>query len=282
MKKILALLLTSASLITLVSCKNNDSNNSNPTTNDFFVEEIKYSRIGEYEFELTKNISKTSSFAVANFYKETPVTKIKSKASINNTHIKSLTIGSNMRYIGDYAFKGCTNLESVELSEGTCFGEGVFEDCDKIVALEDNNLLYLGTQVTDLEEKKEYNEYYYLYKLKFNTTSYVTNINTVSIMDTFKDNKVVTSITLNSGVKYINSSAFKNSSLKNINIPSSVTYIGKNAFLGLSDININLESEISGYFTQDGEIKEEVTLTSENIKDYLTSTYVNYFFYKEA
>lgn len=279
MKKILTSLLLVSVVLSLAGCKSNDNPNiSDETSKAFFQEEIKYSQIAEYEYELTKNISKTSSFSVANYFKECPVTKIKSKASLNNTYIKSVSIGYKMTYIGDYAFKGCINLNSVELYPNVCFGEGVFEGCEKLKAKEDNNLLYLEAKVLEEENK---NEYYYLYKTKTQTTSYVTNINTVSIMDAFKDNKAIESITLNSGVKYINSSAFKDSTLKNINIPSSITYIGSNAFCGVSNINITLENDIKGYFTQDGKSKIEATLTSDNVKDYLTNTYVNYFFYKE-
>lgn len=280
MKKIITTILALSTIACLVSCKNNDNTNKSDETSDaFFVQEIKFSQIAEYEYELTKNISKTSSFSVANFYKECKVTKVKSKASMNNTYIKELTLGYNMKYVGDYAFKGCINLKNVTLCPNACFGEGAFEDCDKIEGLKDNNLLYLKAESTDKEEE---NEYYYLYKTNTLSKSYVTNINTVSIIDAFRNNKVIESITLNSGVKYINSSAFKNSNLKSINIPSSVIYIGTNAFSGVSNLNITLEQNIKGYFTQDGESKVEVTLSSDNVVDYLTSTYVNYFFYKEA
>lgn len=280
MKKILTSILVFSSICCLASCKSNDNpQSSDETSKEFFVQEIKYSQIAEYEYELTKNISKTSFFSVANFYKECEVTKVKSKASMNNTYIKELTLGYNMKYVGDYAFKECINLKKVTLCPNACFGEGVFDECDKIEALEDNNLLYLKAESTDKEEE---NEYYYLYKTNTLSKSYVTNINTVSIMDAFKNDNAIESITLNSGVKYINSSAFKNSTLKQINIPSSVIYIGPNAFSGVSNLNITLEQIINGYFTQDGESKVEVVLSSDNVVDYLTSTYVNYFFYKEA
>ena len=279
MKKILTTLLAGCLLLTLLSCKSNDNKIDDKTSEPFFVEEIKYTKIAEYEYALSTNISKTSDFSVANVYKECSVTRIKSSASINNTHIKSLKLGSNMNYVEDYAFKGCTNLVDVEMYPNVCFGEGVFESCNNIKALEENNLLYLEAKETEEEQK---NEYYYLFRTQSNSKNIVTSLKTVSIMDAFRNNNDIENITLNSGVKYINSSAFKNSSLKSINIPSSVVYIGRNAFSGTSNLNITLESDIKGYFTLDGELKEEVTLTSDNVVNYLTGTYQNYFFYKEA
>ncbi len=280
MKKILTTLLAGCFLLTLLSCKSNDNNNTNDKTSEpFFVQEIKYTQIAEYEYALSKNISKSSEFSVANVYKECPVTRIKASASINNTHVKSISLGDNMIYVEDNAFKGCTNLTNIEMYPNVCFGEGVFESCDKVEALEENNLLYLGAKETEEELK---NDHYYLFRTKSDSKNIVTSSKTVSIMDAFRNNNDIENITLNSGVKYINSSAFKNSSLKSINIPSSVVYIGRNAFTGLTDINITLESEITGYFTLDGESKEEVTLTNDNVVNYLTSTYQNYFFYKEA
>lgn len=279
MKKILTTLLAGCLLLTLLSCKSNDNKIDDKTSEPFFVEEIKYTQIAQYEYALSKNISKTSDFSVANVYKECPVTRIKASASINNTHIKSLKIGSNMIYVEDFAFKGCTNLVDVEMYPNVCFGEGVFESCDKIEALEENNLLYLEAKETEEELK---NDHYYLFRTQSNSKNIVTSLKTVSIMDAFRNNNDIENITLNSGVKYINSSAFKNSSLKRINIPSSVIYIGRNAFSGTSNLNITLESDIKGYFTLDGELKEEVTLTSDNVVNYLTGTYQNYFFYKEA
>lgn len=279
MKKILTTLLAGCFLLTLLSCKSNDNNIDDKTSEAFFVQEIKYTQIAEYEYALSKNISKTNDFSVANVYKECPVTRIKASASINNTHIKSLKIGSNMIYVEDYAFKGCTNLVDVEMYSNVCFGDGVFESCDKIEALEENNLLYLEAKETEEELK---NDHYYLFRTQSNSKNIVTSLKTVSIMDAFRNNNDIENITLNSGVKYINSSAFKNSSLKRINIPSSVIYIGRNAFSGTYNLNITLESDITGYFTLDGESKEEVTLTSDNVVNYLTNTYQNYFFYKEA
>lgn len=279
MKKILTTLLAGCLLLTLLSCKSNDNKIDDKTSEPFFVEEIKYTKIAEYEYALSTNISKTSDFSVANVYKECSVTRIKSSASINNTYIKSLKLGSNMIYVEDYAFKGCTNLVDVEMYPNVCFGEGVFESCNNIEALEENNLLYLEAKETKEELN---NEYYYLFRTQSNSKNIVTSLKTVSIMDAFRNNNDIENITLNSGVKYINSSAFKNSSLKSINIPSSVIYIGRNAFSGTSNLNITLESDIKGYFTLDGELKEEVTLTSDNVVNYLTGTYQNYFFYKEA
>ena len=279
MKKILTTLLAGCLLLTLLSCKSNDNNIDDKTSEPFFVQEIKYMQIAEYEYALSKNISKSSDFSVANVYKECPVTRIKASASINNTHVKSISLGDNMIYVEDNAFKGCTNLTKIEMYSNVCFGEGVFDSCDKIETLEENNLLYLGAKEREEELK---NDHYYLFRTKSDSKNIVTSLKTVSIMDAFKNNNDIENITLNSGVKYINSSAFKNSSLKSINIPSSVIYIGRNAFSGTSNLNITLESDITGYFTLDGESKEEITLTNDNVVNYLTSTYQNYFFYKEA
>ncbi len=284
MKKLLVSLLLGISVIGITSCNNNDDDNtSESTTHEFFRQEIKYEKIviegveDTYTYQLTKNISKNTDFTVANYYKECTVVKVKEKASYNNIHLKKLTLQDKMEYVSDSAFEKCINLENVYLSDDIRFGQDVFKDCTKIKTLDENNLCYLTAKIEDEED----NKYYYLFKTSSLESSYTTNILTRSIMDAFKDNQKVNSIVLNDGLKYINSAAFKNSSLKQINIPSSVTYIGPNAFANVTDLKITLNQNLKGYFTLDGINKEEVTLTSDNIVDYLTNTHVNYFFFKE-
>ena len=60
------------------------------------------------------------------------VTEVGAEAFRNCTGLNSVSLSSNMTYIGDYAFAGCTNLTTVTisgLSNISRMGNGVFENC---------------------------------------------------------------------------------------------------------------------------------------------------------
>ena len=92
---------------------------------------------------------------IPEYYNDVPITRIESKAFMDNTKLKSVTIPASIYTIGGKAFKGCTNLESV-VFEGDAqkwrqekwpkledlrklaFGDQVFADCTSLQALELN------------------------------------------------------------------------------------------------------------------------------------------------
>ncbi len=65
--------------------------------------------------------------------KEYPVTKIGKNAFAGNKHVKTVTLGSNVKTIGTGAFKGCTNLTSVKFpSKLATVGKNSFYNCKKL------------------------------------------------------------------------------------------------------------------------------------------------------
>jgi len=111
-----------------------------------------------------------------------------------------------VRSIGDYAFRGCGNLTSIEIPNGvTSISGGAFNGCSNLTSIEIPN----GVKIIDIE-----------------TFMYCSSLISIQIPD---------------GVTSIRDSAFLGcSSLENIEIPEGVTSIGFRAFLGCSSLE-NIE-----------------------------------------
>lgn len=278
--KLLGLSIISISLSSCVTNSEADDSNKNFTIDitELFPQEISYEYVEKTNsYKLVKNISKTKHFSVANSYKEAAVTLVDTKACYNNTYMTTLNLSSKLKRINSSAFEGCTKLENVYIYDNVLFGEDVFKNCDKLNTLDEANLSYLEAY----SEKEEDNDYYYLIKTLTDTNMYLTNVKCVSILDAFKNNTKVEDVVLNEGLKYINSAAFKNSTVLRVNIPTTIEYIGSNAFYGCENLTFTMTNTIKGYFINSLDEKVEVTLTNDNIKDYLVNTYVNYEFYKD-
>jgi len=72
-----------------------------------------------------------SSWSMINFgdYNSNPLTTTKT-LKINNEEIRDLVIPDDVTYIGDYAFRGCTNITSVTMGENvTKIGTSAFSGC---------------------------------------------------------------------------------------------------------------------------------------------------------
>ena len=62
-------------------------------------------------------------------YNSNPLTTTKT-LKINNEEIRDLVIPDDVTYIGDYAFRGCTNITSVTMGENvTKIGTSAFSGC---------------------------------------------------------------------------------------------------------------------------------------------------------
>jgi uncharacterized protein YjdB len=129
------------------------------------------------------------------------VTAIASKAFIMDG-ITSVSIGSNVKTIGDCAFQYCDELTSVTIgSRVQNIGSSAFEQCTSITSVK------IPSSVTTIGECA------------------------------FVHCKALKSVTIGKNVKSIGRGAFSNcSALKSVTIPDSVTTIGEIAFSGCSSL----------------------------------------------
>lgn len=78
-----------------------------------------------------------SSWSMINFgdYNSNPLTTTKT-LKINNKEIRDLVIPDDVTYIGDYAFRGCTNITSVTMGENvTKIGTSAFSGCKNCASI---------------------------------------------------------------------------------------------------------------------------------------------------
>ena len=151
--------------------------------------------------------------------------------------------------IGEYAFKGCSGLTSLNLPAGiTSIGSRAFYGCSGLTSLNlPADITYIGlyafygcsglTSLTIPTGVSIINEY------AFYDCSSLTRLDLPSSIreiyhSAFMNCRNLTSLTIPSNVTYISSRAFSGcSSLKNITLPTRIFGIGDNAFYGCSNLN---------------------------------------------
>ena len=151
--------------------------------------------------------------------------------------------------IGEYAFKGCSGLTSLNLPAGiTSIGSRAFYGCSGLTSLNlPADITYIGlyafygcsglTSLTIPTGVSIINEY------AFYNCSSLTRLDLPSSIreiyhSAFMNCRNLTSLTIPSNVTYISSRAFSGcSSLKNITLPTRIFGIGDNAFYGCSNLN---------------------------------------------
>ena len=218
---------------------------------------------------------------------------IKRYAFYKNLTITSIEIPRSVTSIGDFAFRGCSSLETVDFEESsmltsigeevfyycssltsiiipssvTSIGNSAFEDCSSLetISFEDNSML---TSIGD----SAFRNCSSLTSITIpnSVTSICSNLETIN----FEENSMLTSI---------GGSAFSNcSSLTSITIPNSVTSIGSFAFQGCSGLEtVNFEDNSMltsiGSFAFQGCSSLEIVNFGDNSK--LTSIGSNAFEY---
>ena len=151
--------------------------------------------------------------------------------------------------IGEYAFKGCSGLTSLNLPAGiTSIGSRAFYGCSGLTSLNlPADITYIGlyafygcsglTSLTIPTGVSIINEY------AFYDCSSLTRLDLPSSIreiyhSAFMNCRNLTSLTIPSNVTYISSRAFSGcSSLQNITLPTRIFGIGDNAFYGCSNLN---------------------------------------------
>lgn len=152
-------------------------------------------------YSLKSGPSGVQNYAVKESIERLPVVAIQNNAFAGNRTIKKITLHSDIKTIGDYAFYGCAALIEMDLRDVTSLGSNAFSGCRSL------NYVLLG------------------------------NLTAINI-STFENCTSLVAIDLPTSLKTIEDSAFLNTGLNSIVIPSGVTNMGNAAFGNSGALNL--------------------------------------------
>jgi len=226
------------------SSENEDSSGEDSSAPDINVESIlKFSVViddkGEYSickgFHDNVDLESVRNIVIPDTYKNVAVTQIESGAFSGNYSLNSVTIGKNVKKIGDAAFWNCPNLMEVYNLSSVKIVAGHYQ---KGYGLNDYTQIYtdltISSKISNIGDYIVYSsgqeQILIGYKGKGTVLTLPNGITTINAY-AFAANKNVTDITLSDSVIKVSSYAFANcESLKKVVIGSSVTSIGAYAF----------------------------------------------------
>ena len=189
--------------------------------NSNLIYEYSYS-MGGYVVSAGSQYECPTDFIIPSKYEGKDVVAIKENGFRHQKNLMSLTIPATIRYIGNGAFKGCSNINSVSIPfTGNTAGDGkkfnvIFGGYDSDTK-NIKNLVYTGN---------------YISEKAFQNCSFesVTLTNVTYIGNYAFDSNPIKGIILPNTLEGIGGLAFRNSKLKSINIPKNVKTIGVGAF----------------------------------------------------
>lgn len=189
--------------------------------NSNLIYEYSYS-MGGYVVSVGSQYECPTDFIIPSKYEGKDVVAIKENGFRHQKNLMSLTIPATIRYIGNGAFKGCSNINSVSIPfTGNTAGDGkkfnvIFGGYDSDTK-NIKNLVYTGN---------------YISEKAFQNCSFesVTLTNVTYIGNYAFDSNPIKEIILPNTLEGIGGLAFRNSKLKSINIPKNVKTIGVGAF----------------------------------------------------
>ncbi len=193
------------------------------------------------------------------------VVTIKDNAFNNAVNLKTVTLGSKVEGVGNYAFYGCKALTAISFGSSVKrMGEGAFENCDKITSIilpeklteiasdifyscDSLKSVSIGSNVTEIGARA------FAYCRALESITVPGNVETIGL-GAFAYCTGVTSVVIYSGVKSIGQVAFgAMTSLEYIHIPSSVTTISE-----------DILTESTGYICSDSSSSYAISFAKAN------------------
>lgn len=190
-------------------------------------------------------------------YNDKPVTKIADGVFENNTNITSITLSSNIQYIGNNAFKNCRNLKTIIFKSASTYDNAAKTKNNEIVVCSvaniqsstsrdsNNNILCVGEnafyncvslETMDVSNASEIgkNAFYGCTSLK----SAILNDKLTKLSEsTFNGCLNLRYIELPSAIKEIGANCFVNcQKLHSISIPATTTIVGANILNGCTSL----------------------------------------------
>ena len=176
--------------------------------------------------------------------KKYPVTTIEPDAFKDNTEIKSVTVPSSLKEIGEGAFEGCDNIDNIEF-QGTTPPAGIdnafskeTKENAKVTVPDESKEAYeeaIGDEFQDIEPAGGVTETIDGIVYKVNKESDENEVTVVGSTDELSGNVTIPETVTIDGVEYtvtkIEKGAFSgNTDITGVTIPDTVTEIGEGAF----------------------------------------------------
>lgn len=197
------------------------------------------------EYEVTHKGSATGDIVIPDTYRTKPVTVIKERAFFNKNDVTSVSLGKNVREIGNFAFCNCSYLTSVTFPDGlVSIGENAFASCrllgdvlslpEKLESIGTSAFSYCA-KITGIEFK---NNLKVIGKSAFTDCTGLLSLNLPNGLITVEEYAFaactsISSIDFGSTVETLGEASFAgNTSLTSLTFPDSVTVIGIDAFEG--------------------------------------------------
>ena len=151
------------------------------------------------------------------------------------SEVTEITLPTTVYEIGDYAFKNCAGLKSIEIPDSLELGiisEGMFYGCTSLETIK------LPDNVREIEN--------YAFANCKSLRSFIVPKDVTQISEgTFLNCESLSNITLGNEITAIESSAFAGCGLTEIQLPSGITSIGEEAFAGNKFTEIIIPSGVS-------------------------------------
>lgn len=244
---IVVLLAVALSITATISIDESDGAGMFP---DFYVGDLQYDYVDRENATVAFNGIRTNSEMVdipaSVEYDGVTYTVVGiAPSALYNEGVSSVSIPSTVTYIGNSAFRGCSQLSEIVIPDGvvsigqyafsasglvsvdipdsvTTLDRGAFERCSRLTEIS------IGSGITELPLD--------VFASCYSLTSVTIPGTVETINGSFHDSRNIRDITMGDGVKRIEGNAFANlPHITSIEIPDSVTYIGP-AFSGCTGI----------------------------------------------
>ena len=156
-----------------------------------------------------------------------------------SSHITTVNIDTNCKFIGDGAFNYCTSLTSIEIPNGvTSIGYSAFFGCSSLTSIE------IPDSITSIGEYAFY-DCDLLTEIKYNAINCADLSSSNYVFYNAGQNAGGTTVIFGDKVEYIPAYLFRScSSLISIEIPDSITSIGEYAFSGCDNKVFNQKNDL--------------------------------------